>query len=517
MGIFSSLTRRTFMQRVAGGAAIAAGSRIMRAGNARAQNQVVLPSGGKKFESIELTYLQDSSWLHAPLWLSPAFMKEAGVGIKSRELYEGAEAMQKVLPQFLAKQSSFDWVEYPCPFFGGLAETGQLEPLDDYFARYEDSKEYLDWVMPGYGEFYTRWNGKTYGVMLDGNIHVLHYRKSRFADPDLQKKFSTRFQRELQVPKTWPEFIDCAQFFTEELSGQGIYGTSMVVNPPSLGWAFWMDIAAGNGVDYFDEGMTPTINTMHAVEALDLFREIIKWGPPGKEAMTSAQTIQRWQSGADVMSIWGIELAKFTVPQQGPERAEDQGADIVPGWKQADGTISYRAVSLWCRAASIPKNVPQNIKDAAFHFIYRMSHPSVSDYIVADPYCGSNPFGASHYSDASAQLYLKPNPQRGTDNELWPSNDGIFKNFATAREHLDGGLKNIQVAYPQLYWEGAPEYAEALGRSIARAVAGELTSQQALDQAAEEWTKIVQRLGIDKQKVQYANFLAGARKLGYKI
>jgi hypothetical protein len=27
----------------------------------------------------------------------------------------------------------------------------------------------------------------------------------------------------------------------------------------------------------------------------------------------------------------------------------------------------------------------------------------------------------------------------------------------------------------------------------------------------------VQKLGIDKQKAQYANFLTGARKLGYQI
>ena len=40
---------------------------------------------------------------------------------------------------------------------------------------------------------------------------------------------------------------------------------------------------------------------------------------------------------------------------------------------------------------------------------------------------------------------------------------------------------------------------------------------RALLQAAEEWTKIVQKLGIDKQKAQYKNFLDGARKLGYKI
>ena len=50
-----------------------------------------------------------------------------------------------------------------------------------------------------------------------------------------------------------------------------------------------------------------------------------------------------------------------------------------------------------------------------------------------------------------------------------------------------------------------------------KAVSGDLTSQQALDEAAEEWVKIVQKLGIDNQKRQYENFLAGARKLGYKI
>ena len=51
---------------------------------------------------------------------------------------------------------------------------------------------------------------------------------------------------------TEPPAPQTQQFFTEELSSQGIYGTSMVVNPPNFGWGFWMDIAAGNGVNYFD-------------------------------------------------------------------------------------------------------------------------------------------------------------------------------------------------------------------------------------------------------------------------
>ena len=514
MSVFSAWTRRKFMKNVALGAGAAAMGGLSNGRMAHAAQMV--PPGKKLFKDIELTYFQDSNWLHAPLWLSDHLKKEAGVGIKSREMYDGGDAVAKILPQLLSRKPRFDFVQFPSLFFGSLAETGQLEPLDDYFAQYEGSDAYLDWVMPAYREFYTKWSGKTYGLMLDGDIHVMHYRKSYFEDSGLRSKFSKRFQQELSVPSTWDDFLKVTQFMTEELSSQGIYGTSMVVNPPNFGWGFWMDIAASAGVNYFDENMNPVINQGNAAAALDMYREIIKFGPPGAEAMDIGTTIQRWQSGSDVMSVWWIDLAEFTVQQQGPEKAEDQRAAVVPGWKHDNGEIVHRAISLWCRTASIPKNLPQDVKDAAFYFIYRMSHPDYSDRICADPYCGSDPFGKSHYTDQSANYYIEPNPQRGT-GDLWPTNDGIFQTFGTARNHLDAGLANVEVGYPQFFWEGAPEYADALGRNISKAISGQLTSQQALDEAAEEWVKIVQNLGIDKQKSQYKNFIDGARALGYKI
>ena len=520
MGIFRGLTRRKFLRSAAMGAgAMAAGNGLFSGRAARAQDtdfSFLTPPGGR-FNDVELTYFQDSNWLHAPLWLSPHFAEHAGVSIASREIYEGGDTVARVLPQLLSRRPRFDWVQFPSLFFGAFAETGQLEPLDPYFERYPDAQEYFDWVMPAYGEFYTKWNGQRYGVMLDGDIHILHYRRNYFEDPELQRRFSQRFQRELEVPRTWPHFLQCVQFFTEELSAQGVYGTSMVVNPPNFGWGFWMDLAASNGVNYFDENMNPQINTPAAVEALDMFREIIRFGPPGGESMDLSQTIQRWQSGADVMSIWWIDLAEFTVQQQGVELAEQQGAAIVPGWEQDDGTINHKAISLWCRTGAIPRNIPDDVKEAAFHFLYRMSHPTISDEIVADEYCGSDPFGVSHYTDEAAQKYLQPNPQRGTDNDLWPTNAGIYATFERARNHLNGGLANVEVGYPQFYWEGTPELADALGRNISRAVVGELTSQQALDEAAEEWVQIVQRLGIDSQRSQYNNFIEGARRLGYRI
>ncbi|MBC6406053.1 MAG: extracellular solute-binding protein [Rhodospirillales bacterium] len=513
MSLFKPWTRRKFMRNVAmsAGAAAMAGAPGKLAWSAQP-----VPPGKKLFNDVELRYFQDSNWLHAPLWLSPLLQKEAGVGIASRELYDGGDAMAKILPQLLTRKPRFDWVQYPSLFFGAFASTGQLEPLDAYYEKYDGTKDYLDWVMPAYREFYTKWDGVNYGVMLDGDIHILHYRQSYFDNPELQKKFSKRFQQDLTVPSTWPDFLKVTQFMTEELSKDGIYGTSMVVNPPNFGWGFWMDIAASAGVNYFDENMNPVINRGKAAESLDMYKEIIKFGPPGAEAMDIGTTIQRWQSGTDVMSVWWIDLAEFTVQQQGPEKAEDQRGAIVPGWVNDDGSITHRAISLWCRTASIPKNLPQDVKDAAFYFIYRMSHPDYSDHIVADPYCGSDPFGASHYTDMAAQYYIEPNRQRGV-SDLWETNDGIFKTFETARNHLDAGLANVEVGYPQFFWEGAPEYADALGRNISKAISGELTSQQALDEAAEEWVKIAQKLGLDSQKAQYKNFIDGARALGYKI
>ena len=117
MGIFSGLSRRKFMQYAAAGSAGTLGSRMFGS-RARAESTVILPPGGKKFADVQLTYFQDSNWLHAPLWLSPIFQKDAGVGIKSRELYEGGDTMAKVLPQLLSRNPRFDWVQYPCLFYG---------------------------------------------------------------------------------------------------------------------------------------------------------------------------------------------------------------------------------------------------------------------------------------------------------------------------------------------------------------------------------------------------------------
>jgi multiple sugar transport system substrate-binding protein len=54
---------------------------------------------------------------------------------------------------------------------------------------------------------------------------------------------------------------------------------------------------------------------------------------------------------------------------------------------------------------------------------------------------------------------------------------------------------------------GAAEYFDALDTQLARAVAGEVTAQEALDQVAKDWEAITDRLGREQQIKLYRQML----------
>ena len=103
MGAFSHLTRRKFLKSAAAGAGAVAANKMLPSDLTAGGHQKIMPPNGR-FKDIELTYFQDNNWLHAPLWLSETFQKDAGVSIKSRELYGGGDTVAKVLPQLLSRK-----------------------------------------------------------------------------------------------------------------------------------------------------------------------------------------------------------------------------------------------------------------------------------------------------------------------------------------------------------------------------------------------------------------------------
>jgi len=446
-------------------------------------------------------------------WYGGHLNEESGLEFGETILFPSYGEIEALMPDLIGGgEQPYDLMSYSSVYFGDIIATGQVEPLDRYLEQYAGTEEYTLGVMPAYREFYTKSGGETYGLMCDGDVHVFHYRPSLFADENLRNAYEQRFNTPLIVPETWEQYNQTAQFFTEELADQGIFGTQIQAARP-FGFSFWLDIAAPLGVKYFSEDMEPLINTPEAVQALEMWIQQKEWSPPGTENFAGDQIIGNWQQGIVAMTPWWIDLREFSA-RANTVVGRDVNDTVMPGW-EIDGEIVRRSTLAFSRTFSIPANKPQEVKDAAFYAMYRLSHPDYSMFSCADPYCGLDPYMDIHYSEEAAELYTIANPLRGT-TDAYPENDGTFTDdLQAALDHLAAGQANVRVGFPQPNWPGAAEYIDTLSLHLQRGLIGEVDPQTALDDAARDWSAIVERRGKAQQMEFYASFVAAAKELGY--
>ena len=54
-------------------------------------------------------------------------------------------------------------------------------------------------------------------------MFALYYRKDIFEDPKLKDAYQAKFNKELDVPKTWEDYAQVAQFITDQMA-PNVYG-----------------------------------------------------------------------------------------------------------------------------------------------------------------------------------------------------------------------------------------------------------------------------------------------------
>lgn len=454
------------------------------------------------FQGIELRWTSDNLLGDVLEWLEPRLKKESGLAVAPPFTWATSQGYEVVLPQLVAPESRWDLLVTTPQYLGDFVETGGLEPLDARFAALGKKTSGAFWsdVVPAYRDFYTRWNGKTYAIPLDGDVLALHYRPSFFADEGLKKSFREKHGRELKVPETWEELRETAWFFTEALRARDVYGIQIAGTAPWV-WAYWFTHAAAEGVSFFDDAMNPAINSPKAVSTLEAFVETMKWAPPGIENLGGDRLVKNWQAGRSVMALWYYDLTELG--GQSVSFQDDVASAPVPGVREKDGGIRRAALMPYGRVAFIPRNIPEKRKRAAFYAAVRLASADVSRWLVADPRCGMDPFRLSHFE--APERYVSTGPFGATY--------AIFSKLAQAERHLDSGKRNLLHAYPQPTWPGASRYLYALGTHVHKAVLGQETAKQALDAAAAEWTRIRDQLGRKDQLAGYRQYQAKLRAL----
>jgi multiple sugar transport system substrate-binding protein len=128
------------------------------------------------------------------------------------------------------------------------------------------------------------------------------------------------------------------------------------------------------------------------------------------------------------------------------------------------------------------------VKEAALDFAAFMARPELVKQLAVTPDTGINP---SRYSQLE-------------DIDLW-------LNAGFDREGAEDYLAAIRetIAHPNavldLRIRGSAEYMNVLDTEISRALANEITPQEALDNVAAAWQEITDRLGREEQLRQYRN------------
>jgi len=144
-------------------------------------------------------------------------------------------------------------------------QKGSIVPLDDLFAAWDESDQFVESTLAP-----LTINGKLYGIPYNTNARAMLYRKDIFEENNLE------------VPKTWTEFIETARKITELTGGEthGAYVVSEVGDPRGaqefVSWYY--QVSGGEHMfDVAEDGaITYNATVDELTQVLTLYDELFK-------------------------------------------------------------------------------------------------------------------------------------------------------------------------------------------------------------------------------------------------
>ncbi|WP_324651682.1 sugar ABC transporter substrate-binding protein [Georgenia sp. H159] len=153
--------------------------------------------------------------------IAEAFEAETGTSVTFVELpYESL--FDRLNTELSAGNVSFDVAALDAIWLSAFGPG--MEPLDDMFTDSVQGD-----LFPALIEE-AQVGGHFVGMPAWTNAQILYYRTDLFSDPEQQEAFSAEYGRELAPPTTWEEYMEVAEFFTQDTDGDGttdLYGADV--------------------------------------------------------------------------------------------------------------------------------------------------------------------------------------------------------------------------------------------------------------------------------------------------
>ena len=391
-------------------------------------------------------------------------------------------------------------------WLGDLVTQDFIIPYDAYYDDPRFPKWDIEDVLPG-PRTLLEYDGRKYMVAHDHDGQVMSYRRDLLLDPEHQKAFKEQYGYPLDVPATWDQFRDVAEYFDgKDLNGDGKPDDGLTMHL-CVGWqgmfhfiSFSAPFVIGPQnpkLYWFDpETMRPLLDSPGHVRALETMVDLVQFGPKEMLNWNLGEGWDHFLSGKAALAFtWG-DLGALA-QQEGSVVKGKIGTAALPGTYEyydiADGKwvktetlnrVGNTTGGSWAGVISKFSDAPE----ATYYLLALMASKQKSLIYAARGWDGVDPGRYSHYlppdGDAKMDDYLAAGWDPA-DVQLY--SHAFYENFTNP----------LQIPYLRI--PGMFGYLSALDIHLSEAAKGQLTAGEALKETVLDFEELTNRLGRENQ------------------
>lgn len=398
---------------------------------------------GKKFHDQTLNWLTIEPHTKSSATLSDWFEQETGAKIHTTIVPYAGITEAAVKNHTGAGQ--FDIVQYWYPMIGALVQQNVLLDITEWWNENSTTIDPADFI-PVFRDTWCLADGRRYGVPYDGDTHLLFYNEQIFD------------RHQLKPPKTWDEYLNVARTITTAEKNHGVFGCGiMAADIPLILIGTFLNRLAGFGGNFFDENGRPTLNSPEALAALEHLLAEMPYALPDPTRVAFDEMLGPWLDGQVGMVEFWADLGKIS-DGAGQPIAHKWGVTPLPKGPAPKGVVAAPLNAGW----SLGVSSKSRQSELALEFLSFCIRPDIVLRI-----CTSQ--GG-------------PDPARWSTYHTPAFRECVTEELAQAAE---AAIQSAAVAWPTVpRW---PQLQEVLHGNLYKAVTGEISARQALDDSQAAW------------------------------
>jgi multiple sugar transport system substrate-binding protein len=379
--------------------------------------------------------------------------KLTGLNFVSSEVGLEADIYTKALNEATVRTGDFDIFLTFVNWIADMAEAGLILDQTNWWEAYDpEVTEGTNAYIKPLDAFTSLYKGRRFSIGSDNDTFSMFFRKDLAGGSDL--------------PQTWEEFDQwVADHNTDEVKGLHMYAERF------FAYTGWAARFVSKGGAYFDQNMEPLIVSDEGVAALEEQKRLVEqfmW----PDAVSGDWTVaySRFPEGS-VFCAWAW-------PSLGQWASDPANSDVV-------GKFSAMPIPGTDQGGTLVRAVPHVVGWS--YSVSRYGKAPEAAYAFLQWFCGPTKGLEALSNKGTLDPYRRP----------WFDSAEMQENYG--EELLTVLLDMTGQAFPDISLRGANQYLDALNLNLQQAFGGRKDPEKALQETADEWNKITDRLGRGTQ------------------